>query len=279
MMDAIDPGVAAALVLAIACAGLLAGFMGGLFGVGGGIVTAPALYTAFTAFSFDPDVSLKVAVGTSLAVIVITSARSVLAHRRSGRVDFAVLRGWAPWIALGAAAGGGAARWIPAEALGALFVIGALLIGLRRLRGAPKGGKAARIDPMKLSVRGPCGVIAGFFSSLMGIGGGAVGVAAMTMVGRSMHEAVATSAGFGAAVATPGALAFVLSGWGVVAAPPGSVGYVNVPAFLIMGLCAGLIAPVGARLAHRLSPELLSRAFGAYALFAALFMAQELLAA
>jgi uncharacterized membrane protein YfcA len=248
---------------------LLSGFAGGLFGIGGGIVTVPALYAVFSALGVDPGHSLKTAVGTSLAVIVVTSLRSLAEHGRSGHVDARVLRAWAPWIALGAAAAGLLARHVPGEALATVFVAGAFFIGARRLFGRQKIATAHPRDLTDVRIHIPLGIGTGAASTLMGLGGGAVGVMMMRWSGRSMHEAVATASGFGVAVALPGAAGFVVSGWEHAGLPPLSFGYVNAPAFVLMALASAATAPFGARIAHRTRGELLSRLFALYILAAA----------
>ncbi|MEE2692526.1 MAG: sulfite exporter TauE/SafE family protein [Pseudomonadota bacterium] len=265
------------LLAAAIAAGLASGFVGGLFGIGGGIVTVPALYALFRAYGIPEEPSLKTAIGTSLAVIIVTSIRSLMTHHAGGHVDARLLRAWAPWIAVGSGLGGVLARWVPGEALTFVFAAGALFIAWRRLA----GGKGARAKPaVDLSSRAvhiPIGFGAGLFSSLMGLGGGAVGVMVMTWSGRSIHQAVATASGFGVAVAVPGALGFMFSGWAHEGLPPGSLGFVSLPAFVAVAAAAALTAPVGARLAHRLKGELLSKLFALYigatalALFADMF--------
>jgi uncharacterized membrane protein YfcA len=267
----------APLFLGVLAAGLAAGFAGGLFGIGGGIVTVPALYAAFRSVGVSADASLKSAIGTSLAVILVTSLRALITHRASGHVDERVLKAWAPWIAAGAAAGGLLARFVPTLALTVIFVAGAALIGLRRLAGGKRGAPAQTIDLTARRVHIPIGFGAGFFSSLMGLGGGAVGVMMMTMSGRSMHQAIATASGFGIAVAIPGALGFAVSGFGHADLPRFSLGYVNGPAFAAMAAMSALSAHWGASLAHRLKGELLSRLFGVYILISAIALTADAL--
>lgn len=266
------------LLAAAVAAGLASGFAGGLFGIGGGIVTVPAVYAMFRAYGAPEEASLKTAIGTSLAVIIITSLRSLRAHRAAGQVDLSLLKSWTPWIAVGAALGGLSARWAPGEALTFVFASGALFIAWRRLTGRPKKAVRPAHDLATGRIRIPVGFGAGLFSSLMGLGGGAVGVMVMTWAGRPIHQAVATASGFGAAVAVPGALGFVVSGLAhPEGLPPGSLGYVNLPAFAAVAAAAALTAPLGARLAHRLHGRLLEVLFGLYvgatalALFADMF--------
>lgn len=252
------------LLLAALAAGLASGYAGGLFGIGGGVVTVPALYALFRAYGAPEETSLKTAIGTSLAVIIVTSIRSLTTHHAGGHVDARLLRAWAPWIAIGAGIGGVSARWVPGEILTTVFAAGALFIAWRRLAGSGKKAAASQIDLSSRAVHIPVGFATGFFSSLMGLGGGAVGVMVMTMSGRSIHQAVATASGFGVAVAAPGALGFLVSGWAHDGLPPASLGFVNLPAFAAVALAAALAAPYGARLAHRMKGELLSRLFALY---------------
>ena len=257
------------LLGAMLVAGCATGFAAGLFGIGGGIITVPVLYGVFQALNIADEQSLKAAIGTSLAVILVTSVASLATHHSAGHVDRKILFGWAPWIAAGAAFGGAVARWVPAEALAAVFVIGAFYIASRRLV-SKKETSTRKIDLDAAYLKIPIGAGAGVFSALMGLGGGAVGVMVMTLAGRPMHQAIATSAGIGLAVAAPGVAGFVLSGWGASGLPPGSIGFVNAPAFATVAVTAGGMAPLGARLAHRLDAMLLSRIFAVYVAIAAM---------
>lgn len=265
-------GLWIALLFAV---GLLTGLAAGLFGIGGGVVTVPVLYGVFRAMGAADGPSLKTAIGTSLAVIVVTSVRSLAAHNAAGHVDRDVLKAWGPWIALGAVLGGLTAQWAPAELLAAVFAGGAVFIGYKRL--SPRAPtKPAGLDLHHPAIKGPAGLGAGLFSALMGLGGGAVGVMVMTLAGRTMHQAIGTSAGFGLAVAVPGVAGFMISGLGADGLPAGSIGYVNLMAFTAMALSAGLAAPVGARLAHRLDALLLSRVFGVYVIAAGAAVALDI---
>lgn len=256
------------LFAAVLAAGFAAGYAGGLFGIGGGIVTVPALYAVFQSFGIGDDASFKTAVGTSLAVIIVTSIRSLMTHHRAGHVDLRILAAWAPWIAIGSALGGLVSRWVPAEALTIVFAGGAAWIGWRRLFGRKSAGHAGR-DLTDKRIHIPIGIGTGLFSSLMGLGGGAVGVMVMTWAGRTIHQAVATAAGFGVAVAVPGTLGFIYAGLSHTDLPPFSAGFVNGPAFAAMALMSAIAAPLGARLAHQMKGGLLSKLFGVYVLAAA----------
>ncbi len=256
------------LLAGMLAAGCVTGFAAGLFGIGGGVITVPVLYGVFQALDFAEEQSLKAAIGTSLAVILVTSVGSLTTHYRAGHVDREILISWAPWIAAGAAIGGAVARWVPVEVLTAVFVVGAIYIASRRLF-AKTDTEPRDIDLHAAYLKIPVGAGAGIFSALMGLGGGAVGVMVMTFAGRPMHQAIATSAGFGLAVAAPGVAGFIVSGWSVAGLPPASLGFVNLPAFATLALTAGVMAPVGARFAHRLNAIVLSRIFAIYVAIAA----------
>lgn len=257
-------------VAALAGAGLLAGFVGGLFGIGGGVVVVPALFVVFTALGVDESVRMHLAVGTSLSTIISTSWRSLAAHTKAGAVDYDILKAWTPWITLGALAGAVAAGFANTEVLLVIFGGGLLLVaaqmGLSRpdwrvWNELPKGALRALI----------AGSI-GLLSALMGIGGGAFGVTVMTLCGRPIHRAVATASGFGAAIALPAAIGYVIAGWGHEALPPWSLGYVSLPGFVALAVLTALTAPIGARLAHRLPQLALKRAFAVLLALVALNM-------
>lgn len=256
-------------ILAVIAAGMAAGFAGGLFGIGGGVVTVPVLYALFRATGAGDDASLKTAIGTSLAVIVVTSLRALGEHRRAGAVDAGILKAWSPWIALGSASAGFLSRLIPVEALASVFAGGAFIIASQRLF-VRKRSDAKGMDLSHEAIHIPVGIGTGLFSGLMGLGGGAVGVMVMRWAGRSIHQAVATASGFGVAVAVPGVLGFLIAGLSAEGRPPASIGYVEIPAFIAMALAGAISAPEGAKLAHKVRGDFLSIMFGVYIAVAAI---------
>lgn len=246
-------------VLALIGAGLLAGFVGGLFGIGGGIVIVPALYFVFTALGVDEGVRMHLAVGTSLSTIISTSWRSLSTHLKAGAVDVSVLKTWGPWISLGAVLGAVVAGLVNTETLLIVFGAGLLLIAAQMGLGNPNW----RVWP-DLPTGAPRAITAGgigMFSSMMGIGGGAFGVTVMTLCGRPIHQAVATASGFGAAIALPASIGYAIAGWGREGLPPWSLGFVSLPGFIALAALTAITAPIGARLAHRLPQASLKRAF------------------
>jgi len=251
--------------------GAFAGIIAGLLGVGGGIILVPAFFYAFTHLGYGSDQLMQVCLGTSLATIIVTSLRSLDAHNRKGAVDWAILRGWAPGIAVGAIAAVfvvAALRTAALQAIfGALALVVAAYLGLGgekwRLGAAmPAGAARAALAP---------GV--GFLSVLMGIGGGSFGVPLMSLYSVPIHRAVATAAGFGVAIALPSILGFLLMD--IAAPPPMTVGAVNLPAFAIVIAMTLLTAPWGVRLAHATDPKPLKRFFALFLAIVALNMLRK----
>jgi uncharacterized membrane protein YfcA len=258
----------ALLVLALIGAGLFGGIIAGLFGVGGGTVLVPVLFYAFTVLGVGGEGDLHTAIGTSLATIVVTALRSLAAHRKHGAVDEQVLRTWTPWVALGAVAGAAIAGVTSMEGLA--LVYGVLLILVAAQMGLLPERYVLRTDMPTGWTRGVLGSLIGLFSAMMGVGGGSLGGMTMSLFGRPIHQAVATASGFGVAIGAAAAAGFVVFGWDAPGRPPLSLGYVNLPAAVIMGMMTALSAPLGARLAHRLDRRVLKKAFAVYLLGTAL---------
>jgi uncharacterized protein len=212
-------------------------------------------------------------VGTSLAVIIAVSFRSLGAHRGHGAVDEAVLKAWTPWVGVGGAVGAILAGLSEAEGLALVYAAVALGVATQ----LALGGERWRIAPDLPGgwTRRGLGTAIGTASAMMGVGGGALGSMLMTLYGRPIHQAVATASGFGLAIGIPATLGFIAFGWGAEGRPPLSLGYVNVPAAIVMGLLTTAVAPYGARLAHRLDRNLLRRLFAAFLALTALSVAYK----
>lgn len=253
---------------AVLAAGLAGGLIAGLFGVGGGTVLVPALFYAFSVLGLGGESNLHVAIGTSLLTIVATSWRSLGAHRAHGAVDEGVLKTWTPWIGAGALVGAAIAGVTSMEGLAVVYGVCLALVAAQ-MGLLPERVTIARDLPTGWGRRGVGGLI-GLLSAMMGVGGGSFGGMLMTLCGRPIHQAVATASGFGVAIGSAATLGFVVFGWGAEGRPPLSLGYVNVPAAVVMGVLTTLVAPYGARLAHRLDRKALRRAFAVYLLATAI---------
>ena len=251
------------LVAAMLAAGVITGLLAGLFGVGGGAVIVPVLYQIFALLGVPEEVRMHLAVGSSLAIIIPTSIQSFRTHRTKGKVLVDVLRAWAVPVVLSVLLGGLIAAYAPALVLKLVFVLVAGSNAFKLLMGRDDWRIADDMPgPVGLRVQG---VGIGLASSLMGIGGGAISNMLLTLHGKSIHQAVATSSGLGVLISIPGALAYIAAGWPQMAVlPPLSLGYVSLLGFALIAPTSTLVAPFGARLAHRLPKRRLEIAFGLF---------------
>jgi len=247
------------LIVLLILTSIVTGFAAGLFGIGGGAILVPVLFVLFSSIGYA-DTAMHVALATSLATIILTSVRSVYAHHKNHAVDWSVLKLWTPSIMFGAMVGQITASHLSAEHLTIVFAILAYLLSVQLMLGSPDWNIAPDLPSgmSKMSI----GSSIGFFSTLMGIGGGVFGVTLMTSCGRTIRQAVGTAAGFGAGIGLPSALTAIYTGWEAENLPPFSLGYVNLTAFLLISVCTVSVAPYGAKAAHSMSPITLRRAFG-----------------
>ena len=259
------------MILLLLAIGAFAGVIAGLLGVGGGIVLVPAFYYMFGHLGYAGPQLMQVCVATSLATIMATSMRSVMAHHRKGAVDWAILRQWAPWIVIGAIVGVFVAAVLKSTTLTAIFGILAMIAGLYMALGRESWRVAPSMPDQP--TRGILATLIGFFSVLMGIGGGTFGVPMMTLYNMPIHRAIATASGFGMVIAVPSVIGFLILP--VDQAPPYTVGAVNVPAFVIVIITTYLATPWGVRLAHAMNPKPLKRAFAVFLVLVALNMLRK----
>ncbi|AWW75578.1 permease [Erythrobacter sp. KY5] len=248
---------------ALLMAGAAAGFAGGLFGIGGGFVVVPALVFLLPLMGAGAEQTAHVAVGTSLATIIFTSIRSTMSHAKRDSVDFDLLKGWAPWVVLGTAAGAWIADFVSGAQLAMIFGVGVLGFAVYFLLPARAAEPIFAAMPAGVARVGIAGTL-GAFSALLGIGGGTLTTLTMTVCGAPIHRAIGTAAGMGAIIAIPGAVGFAVIGWGEAGLPWGSLGYVNLPAALGIVVTSIIFAPLGVAVAHNLAPQVLRRVFGIY---------------
>lgn len=237
--------------------GIVAGLAAGLLGVGGGLIIVPVLIYAFASLGFSSDVLTHMAVGTSLATIIITSAGSVYQHHKKGAVLWSVLTWFALGLALGALLGATLADVLHGRLLQILFGGFAILIAVQMAAGFKP--KASRELPGNLGLTFTGGLI-GVVSAIFGIGGGSLSVPFFTWCNVKMQQAVGTSSAGGMPIAVAGAVGFMVTGWDEPV-PEFSIGYVYVPALIGIALTSVIFAQVGARLAHRLPAATLKKIF------------------
>lgn len=248
---------------ALLAAGAAAGFAGGLFGIGGGFVVVPALILILPILGAQPDQLTHLAIGTSLATIIFTSLRSAHSHSARDAVDFAVLKSWAPWVVAGTILGALVANFVSSSTLALIFGISVLAFATHFLIPAFHERKLMTAMPSGAARAGVAGGL-GVLSALLGIGGGTITTLVMTSCGIPIHRAIGTASGMGAIIAVPGTLGFIAIGLDQPELPPGSLGYVNLPAAFGIIVASVLVAPLGVAAAHMLSPKLLRLVFGLY---------------
>ncbi|WP_350560819.1 sulfite exporter TauE/SafE family protein [Psychrobacter sp. CAL346-MNA-CIBAN-0220] len=248
--------------------GALAGFAAGLFGVGGGTIIVPLLFIVFTQMGYSPDNIMHLALGTSLATIIVTSISSLMAHNKKGAVLWPVFKNLAPGLAVGCFLGAGIAGQISGLYLQLIVGVFLLWVAYKMFMGGKKQvdtnindtGSDKIILPSKPKQLAAGGVI-GVASAIFGIGGGSLTVPYLTRYGVVMQKAVGTSAACGLPIAIAGALGFMVFGMQQEVNVPNTIGFVHVYAFLGIGSMSFFTAKVGAKVAHMLSPQLLKKCF------------------
>ena len=257
-------------VLALIATGIFAGILAGLLGVGGGIVIVPVLFFLFQGFGVSPESAMVIATATSLATIVPTSISSIRSHSQKGNVDFDLLKRWAVFILIGVLMGSWLVTRVDGSLLTVLFGVIAVLAALNMLF---RTGKSALYQKLPGRVgQGIMGTSVGFFSSMVGIGGGTISVPLLTLYNYPAHKAVGTAAAIGLIISLPGALTMLTLGTTPADAPVGTFGFVNVFGFLCIVPLTVLFAPVGASLAAKLDAGKLKKIFAVVLLITGLRM-------
>lgn len=247
------------LIIALLAAGLIAGTLAGLLGVGGGVILVPVLFQVFTSIKIDPEIIMHLSVGTSLATIIPTSLRSVKSHMAKGAVDLDLLKKWLWPVLIGTLFGAVIASYVDGAWLKGVFSIIVVIVGLKLLFGKEDWIIAKDIPFGWLN--NFIAWIMGLFSTLMGIGGGTFAVSYMTLYGRKIHQAIATSSGLGLLISVPATIGYIIAGWGEVGLPAMSVGFVNIPGVIIIIPATVFAAPFGVKLAHSFSRRTLEVIF------------------
>jgi uncharacterized protein len=258
------------LALLLIAVGALAGFLAGVFGIGGGAILVPVFYECFRLAGVPLEVRMPLCVGTSLAIIIPTSIRSYRAHDARGAVDQEILRVWWLPILIGVLAGSVTARYAPEKLFKVVFVMVAWFAAVRLLSAKESWRLAG--DLPKGPLMRAFGFVVGLLATLMGVGGGVFANVLMTLYGRPIHQGVATSAAIAVLVSIPGAIGYAYAGWPVAAYFPDvlalqfpfALGYVSIIGALVVMPTSLLTAPLGVKVAHAMSRKMLERAYGTY---------------
>jgi uncharacterized membrane protein YfcA len=260
--------------LALVTTGIFTGILAGLLGVGGGIIIVPVLFFLFQSVGVSSESAMLVATATSLATIVPTSISSIRSHNQKGNVDFDLLKRWAAFILTGALVGSWLVTRVEGTMLTMLFGVIAVLSALNMLF---RAGKSALYQKLPNTAgQTVMGVSIGFFSSMVGIGGGTISVPLLTLYNYPAHKAIGTAAAIGLIISLPGTLTMLTLGSTPTDAPAGTFGLVNLFGFICIVPLTVLFAPLGASLAAKLDAVKLKRIFAFILLFTGLRMLGQL---
>jgi|TARA_B110000438_G_scaffold297203_1_gene343213 uncharacterized protein len=244
------------------------GFVAGLFGIGGGLITVPFLFYIFGSLGIDQEYIMHLAVGTSFAIIIPTSAVSILTHHKYKAVDFDIVKSYGIFVVLGVVFGIIFAATLKTKTLVLFFSIVIFLLSIYLLMLKEKEKNISL--KIKLHLKVILGFFVGFISAPMGIGGAIMNVPILKFFGYSINRAIGSSAAIGFLIAIFGALGFFISGSYLKTNIPLSIGFLNIPAFLIFIPITTFMARIGARTVHTIDKNKISKYFGIFLLFIAL---------
>lgn len=246
------------LLLVIGCIG---GFLSGLLGIGGGLVFVPALYFGFTHFGVNTEQAIRMSVGTSVALILVTAASSAFWHNKKGAIDFSIIKSWSPFIVIGVATGTTFAASVNGHFLKQMFAVVSLLIAAYMAF-----SKEQKTEPpahrVSKKIQRTVAAFIGGISSMIGVGGAVLTVPFMVYIGIPMRKAVGTGGALGFIISLPAMIGYVLSGLPHAhELPPYSFGYVNLLAAGVIIPVSMLFSPVGVHVSHLTSKNRLRRIF------------------
>ena len=265
MLTGIPWSELALLAGAIIAGGVVTGILAGLFGIGGGAIIVPVLYEVFRIIGVPEEVRIQLCIGTSLAIIVPTTIRSYQAHRARGAGVEGIVRLWWLPALVGVALGSLIAVWAPPAVFKIAFVVVAIIIAAKLLFGRAEWRFGDDLPP-GLPGRA-LGFVVGLVSALMGVSGGSISNMILTLYGKTIHQAVATSAGLGVPITIAGTIGYTLAGLPQQSLmPPLTIGFVSLIGFALMAPVSSFTASYGARLAHWLPKRRLEIAFGIFLL-------------
>ncbi len=243
------------------------GFVAGLFGIGGGLITVPFLYYIFGSIGIDQQYVMHLAVGTSFAIIIPTSIVSVITHHRFKAVDFSIVKSYGIYVVLGVILGTIFAASLKTKSLILFFSIVIFLLSFYLL--LLKEKEKDVIIQIKFHLKVILGFIVGFISAPMGIGGAIMNVPILKFFGYSINKAIGSAAAIGFLIALFGALGFLVSGSYLKTDLPLSIGFLNIPAFLIFIPITTFMARIGAKTVHKIDKNKISKFFGIFLLIIA----------
>ena len=238
------------------------GFVAGLFGIGGGLITVPFLFYIFNSLGIDQEHVMHLAVGTSFAIIIPTSIVSVLTHHKFNAVDFKIVKSYGIFVVLGVILGTLFAATVKTKTLVLFFAVVIFMLSIYLLSLKEKEKNITL--KIKLRSKIMLGLLVGFISAPMGIGGAVMNVPILKFFGYSINRAIGSAAAIGFLIALFGALGFLITGSYLKTNIPLSIGFLNLPAFLIFIPITTFMARIGARTVHTIDKNKISKYFGIF---------------
>ena len=263
MIENLDQNQIIFFVIVMAFAAIPVGFVAGLFGVGGGLITVPVLFYIFDSAGLDRSFIMHLAVGTSFAIIIPTSFVSTITHMKFNAVDFDIVKSFGVFVVFGVILGTIFAANLKTAYLILFFSIITMLFAIYFLISKEKKMNLVQ-NKMNMIHKIILGSLSGFFAAPMGIGGGSINVPILKMFGYSINQAIGSSAAIGFLVSLIGALGFAISGTYLDTDAPLSFGFVNIPAFLIFIPITVIMAKIGAKAVHQINKQIINRLFGVF---------------
>ena len=264
MIENLDQNQIIFIVTLMAASAVVVGFMAGFFGIGGGLIMVPILFYIFSFVGIEQAFIMHLAIGTSFSIIVPTSIISTMTHMKFKAVDFSVVKTFGAFVAIGVVLGTIFAVSLKTSSLVLFFSIMTMFFAIYFLMAKEKINPAPR--EINLIYRVICGFLSGFLSAPMGIAGGVINTPILKMFGYQIKVAIGSSAAVGFLIALIGAIGFAVSGSYLNINVPLSLGFVNVPAFLIFVPITMFMAKIGAKTVHKFDKRLIGKLLGIYLL-------------
>ena len=265
MIENLDQNQIIFAVLIMALSAIPVGFMAGLFGIGGGLITVPVLFYIFNFIGMDQEFIMHLAVGTSFLIIIPTSIISTMTHMKYKAVDFKIVKTFGLFVIVGVILGAIFAANLKTASLILFFSAMTMFFSIIFLTSKEKINPEKR--EINLFLRIILGFSSGFLSAPMGIGGGIINTPILKMFGYSINTAIGSSAAIGFLIALIGAIGFIITGSYLNIQAPASIGFVNIPAFLIFVPITMFMAKIGAKTVHKVDRKLVGKLFGIFLLF------------
>tara|TARA_Y100000590_G_scaffold171170_1_gene195800 strand:+ start:425 stop:1258 length:834 start_codon:yes stop_codon:yes gene_type:complete len=242
------------------CAAIPAGFMAGLFGIGGGLITVPVLYYVFDAADLNNNYLMHFAVGTSFSIIIPTSVSSVITHNKFNAVDFNIVKSFGLFVVAGVIFGAFFASILKTEQLILFFSIAIFFLGIYLI--FLRNKKIESLSNFKIKYKIILGFISGFVSGQLGLGGAVMNVPILRFFGYSINKAIGSAAAIGFLISLTGAVSFSLIGGFKNVEEPLTIGFINIPAFLVFVPITILMAKIGAKTVHKIDKKIITKLFG-----------------